>query len=89
MVDQLSRRGYRFAAARSIAGSAVYDEAVRRVYGEAMPSRASGGRVIAVDRAAPVLAGILERPDENEIRVQWRERAPHSVASRGGGTGRP
>ena len=40
VVDQLSRRGYRFAGPTTLhrPGSAVYDEAVRRVYGDATPS---------------------------------------------------
>src|SRR4051812_48046511 len=43
VVEQLSRRGYRFSgpAAVHVAGSAVYDEATRRVYGDAPPTFAT------------------------------------------------
>jgi predicted pyridoxine 5'-phosphate oxidase superfamily flavin-nucleotide-binding protein len=78
VVDQLSRRGYRFAGAATLhhPGSTVYDDAVHRVYGDAMPSsRPSAVVLLAVDRAAPVLSPAYWRGlDENEIRAQWRER---------------
>ena len=78
VVDQLSRRGYRFAgkAALHHPGSAVYDDGVRRVYGDVTPSsRPSAVILLAVERVAPVLSPAYWRGlDENEIRAQWRER---------------
>ena len=78
VVDQLSRRGYRFAGVATLhhPGSAVYDEAVRRVYGDATPSsHPSSVVLLAVDRAAPVLSPAYWRGlDEHQIRAQWRER---------------
>ena len=78
VVDQLSRRGYRFAGEATLhhPGSSVYDEAVRRVYGDAAPSsRPSAVVLLAVERAAPVMSPAYWRGlDEHEIRAQWRER---------------
>jgi predicted pyridoxine 5'-phosphate oxidase superfamily flavin-nucleotide-binding protein len=78
VVDQLSRRGYRFAGTATLhePGSAVYDEGVRRVYGDATPfSRPFAVVLLAVERAAPVLSPAYWRGlDENAIRAQWRER---------------
>jgi predicted pyridoxine 5'-phosphate oxidase superfamily flavin-nucleotide-binding protein len=78
VVDQLSRRGYRFAGTATLhePGSTVYDEGVRRVYGDAKPfSRPFAVVLLAVERALPVLSPAYWRNlDENEIRAQWRER---------------
>src|SRR5689334_23146430 len=78
VVDQLSRRGYRFAGPTTLheAGSAVYDEGVRRVYGGATPSSPPSAVVLlVVERDAPVLSPAYWRGlDEHEIRAQWRER---------------
>ncbi|HEX7979992.1 MAG TPA: pyridoxamine 5'-phosphate oxidase family protein [Gemmatimonadaceae bacterium] len=78
VVDQLSRRGYRFSGTVTLhhAGSAVYDEALRRVYGDTTPSsHPSGVVLLAVEHAAPVLSPAYWRGlDEHEIRAQWRER---------------
>lgn len=78
VVDQLSRRGYRFAGPTTLhrPGSSVYDAAVRRVYGDATPSSPPSAVVLlAVERAAPVLSPAYWRGlDEHEIRAQWRER---------------
>lgn len=78
VVDQLSRRGYRFACAATLhyPDSTVYDDAVRRVYGDVMPSaRPSAVVLLAVERAAPVLSPAYWRGlDEHAIRAQWRER---------------
>lgn len=78
VVDQLSRRGYRFAGAATLhhPGSAVYAEAVRRVYGDTTPSSPPSAAVLlTVERAAPVLSPAYWRGlDEHEIRAQWRER---------------
>jgi predicted pyridoxine 5'-phosphate oxidase superfamily flavin-nucleotide-binding protein len=78
VVDQLSRRGYRFAGAATLhyPESAVYEEALRRVYGDVTPStRPSAVVLLAVERAAPVLSPAYWRGlDEHAIRAQWRER---------------
>jgi hypothetical protein len=78
VVDQLSRRGYRFAGSATLhrVGTEVYDEAVRRVYGDVTPaSRPASVVLLAVERAAPVLSPAYWRGlDEHEIRAQWRER---------------
>jgi predicted pyridoxine 5'-phosphate oxidase superfamily flavin-nucleotide-binding protein len=78
VVDQLSRRGYRFAGTATLhhPGSAVYDDAVRRVYGDTTPSSPPTAVVLlAVERAAPVLSPAYWRGlDEHEIRAQWRAR---------------
>jgi len=78
VVDQLSRRGYRFAGSATIhhPGSVVYEKAVRRVYGDTVPpSPPSAVVLLAVERAAPVLSPAYWRGlDEHEIRALWRER---------------
>src|SRR5262249_28376585 len=78
VVEQLSRRGYRFAGpvALHFAGSPVYVEGVRRVYGDAPPAEAAVAVVLlAVERAAPLLSPAYGRgTDEAAIRELWRER---------------
>jgi predicted pyridoxine 5'-phosphate oxidase superfamily flavin-nucleotide-binding protein len=78
VVDQLSRRGYRFAGTATLhhPNSAVYADAVRRVYGDTVAaSRPSAVVLLAVDRAAPVMSPAYWRGlDEHAIRAQWRER---------------
>ena len=78
VVEQLSRRGYRFAGRATVhtAGSDEYATAVRRVYGDAPPVAAPHAVVIvAIERAAPVLSPAYWRgSDETEIRKLWRER---------------
>jgi hypothetical protein len=78
VVEQLSRRGYRFAG-RAVwcdAESTEYAEAVRRVYGGAPPASAPAGVVLlTVERAAPLFSPAYWRGnDEEAIRAQWRER---------------
>lgn len=78
VVDQLSRRGYRFAGTASLhwPGSEVYVDAVRRVYGTAPPPAPPAAVVLlAVEQAAPVLSPVYWRGlDETAIRALWRER---------------
>src|SRR5258705_7697909 len=85
VVDQLSRRGYRFAGAAMLhhPGSTVYDEGVRRVYGDATPSsRPSAVVLLTVERAAPVLSPAYWRGlHEHDIPAQWRGGRP--AADRG------
>ena len=81
VVDQLSRRGYRFAGTATLhhPGSAVYDDAVRRIYGDTLPaSRPAAAVLLAVERAEPVLSPAYWRGlDEHEIRAQWRDLVVH------------
>jgi uncharacterized protein len=78
VVDQLSRRGYRFAGTATLhhPGSVVYADAVHRVYGDTPPSSPPSTVVLlAVERASPVLSPAYWRGlDEEAIRTQWRER---------------
>ena len=78
VVEQLSRRGYRFggSAALHLPGTEVFAEGVRRVYGEAPPADAAASVVLlTVERAAPLLSPAYWRgTDETAIRKLWRER---------------
>ena len=78
VVDQLSRRGYRFAgkAALHFPGSVVYEAGVQRVYDKSLPSDPPTAVVLlAVDHAAPLLSPAYWRgDDETAIRAMWRER---------------
>lgn len=78
VVEQLSRRGYRFAgrAQMYFEGSEVYEEARRRVYGEKPPtSPVTAVVLLAIERAAPLLSPAYWRvPDETALREIWRER---------------
>ena len=78
VVEQLSRRGYRFSgqAALHSEGTAVYSEAMRRVFGEAPASMPVTAVVLlAVERAAPLLSpAYWHDTDEAAIRETWRVR---------------
>jgi uncharacterized protein len=78
VVEQLSRRGYRFAgpATLHVGGSAEYAEGVRRVYGDAPPPASPAAVVLlAVERAAPLLSPAYWRgTDEAALREIWRAR---------------
>ena len=78
VVEQLSRRGYRFSgrAELHLEGSAVYEEATRRVYGDAEPMFETVAIVLLeIDNAAPLLSPAYWRvTDENELRETWRAR---------------
>lgn len=78
VVEPLSRRGYRFAGQAVLhpPGSAVFDEAKRRVYGDQPPTYPMSGVVLlAVERAAPLLSPAYWRVgDETELRDIWRAR---------------
>ena len=78
VVDQLSRRGYRFAgtAALHFPESAVYVEGVKRVYDATLPADPPVAVVLLeVERAAPLLSPAYWRGnDEAEIRALWKER---------------
>jgi predicted pyridoxine 5'-phosphate oxidase superfamily flavin-nucleotide-binding protein len=78
VVEQLSRRGYRFAgpAALYFARSPEYAPGVRRIYDDAPPPAApTAVVVVTVERVAPLLSPAYWRgTDETEIRKLWRER---------------
>ena len=78
VVEQLSRRGYRFFGKAELhpEGSAVYSEAKRRVYGEAPPTYPMTAVVLlAIERAAPLLSPAYWRvADETALREIWRGR---------------
>ena len=78
VVDQLSRRGYRFSgrAAVHLPGSAVYTDALRRVYGDAEPTFDTVAVVLLeIEHAAPLLSPAYWRvSDESELRGTWRAR---------------
>ena len=78
VVEQLSRRGYRFSGQAELhfEGSAVYDEATRRVYGGPPPTQGVAAVVLlAIERAAPLLSPAYWRvTDETALREIWRAR---------------
>jgi predicted pyridoxine 5'-phosphate oxidase superfamily flavin-nucleotide-binding protein len=78
VVDQVSRRGYRFAgpAALHLLGSPTYLEALQRAYGGAPPGPAPAAVVVlTVERAAALFSPAYARgDDETALRALWRER---------------
>jgi predicted pyridoxine 5'-phosphate oxidase superfamily flavin-nucleotide-binding protein len=76
VVEQLSRRGYRFFGPATLhADGAVYEEAVRRVRGADAQPPVSGVVLLALERAAPLVSpGYWRVPDEPAMRALWRER---------------
>jgi hypothetical protein len=78
VVEPLSRRGYRFAGTATLhpVGSGIYDEAIRRLYGDAAPTYPVNAVVLlSVERAAPLLSPAYWRVgDEMAIRESWRAR---------------
>jgi hypothetical protein len=78
VVEQLSRRGYRFFGKAEVhpKGSAVYDEATRRAFsGGPHTYPVNAVVLLAVERAAPVLSPAYWRvTDENALREVWRAR---------------
>ena len=78
VVEPLSRRGYRFAGRATVhePGSAVFEEAKRRVYGDQPPTYPMAAVVVLdVERATPVLSPAYWRVvDETALREIWRER---------------
>ena len=78
VVEQLSRRGYRFfgRAEAHPSGTALYDEGLRRVYGDGEKTYPTSAVVLlSIERAAPLLSpGYWQVEDENALRAIWRER---------------
>ena len=77
VVEQLSRRGYRFFGQATLhRNDDVYREATKRIYGEEGAKYPVEAVVlIAVERAEPVVSpGYIHTPTEAEMRAAWRER---------------
>lgn len=78
VVEQLSRRGYRFFGRAELfaEGNEVYSDAMRRVFGDREPAFPVTTVVrLAIERAAALLSPAYWRAtDENEIRENWRAR---------------
>jgi len=78
VVEQLSRRGYRFAGQATVhpADSAAYAVGVQKIYGaESAPVPPTAVIVLVIERAAPLLSPAYWRgTDETTIRSRWRER---------------
>jgi hypothetical protein len=78
VVEPLSRRGYRFSGRADLhrEGSVVYDEAMRRAFGDGPAAYPVAAVVLlAVERAAPLLSPAYWRvPDETALREIWRAR---------------
>jgi predicted pyridoxine 5'-phosphate oxidase superfamily flavin-nucleotide-binding protein len=77
VVDQLSRRGYRFFGRAEIhAGDDVSREATARVLAEERaPYDVAAVVLIEVERAAPLVSpGYRHAADEREMRAAWRPR---------------
>ena len=77
VVDQLSRRGYRFFGPATVhIGDAVFEEAIRRVQGAGQVSYPVAAVVLlALERAAALISpGYARVPDERAMRALWRER---------------
>ncbi|MGH7178584.1 MAG: pyridoxamine 5'-phosphate oxidase family protein, partial [Tepidisphaeraceae bacterium] len=77
VVDQLSRRGYRFLGQAELhVDDAIYAEATRRVFAEEGHSYTVAAVVLsAVERALPLLSpGYMHVPDEAAMRDTWRVR---------------
>lgn len=77
VVDQLSRRGYRFAGPAVLhTQGTVFDDACRRVLGEDQATYPVAAVVLLeIASAAPLISpGYLHTPDENAMRSLWRGR---------------
>jgi hypothetical protein len=77
VVDQLSRRGYRFAGPAVLhTQGAVFNEGCRRVLGDDKARYPVVAVVLLeIARAAPLVSpGYFHTPDEHAMRAFWRER---------------
>jgi hypothetical protein len=78
VVEQLSRRGYRFSGPATVypPDTPQYDDGVRRIYRDGPPPSAPSSVVIlSVERAGPLLSPAYWRGlDETAIRAQWSVR---------------
>lgn len=77
VVDQLSRRGYRFAGRAEVHPQGeTYDRALAMVFGAAQPTYTIHSVIVLrVESAAPLISpGYRHTPDETAMRAAWRER---------------
>ena len=78
VVEQLSRRGYRFFGRAEVhpVGSPVCADALQRVFGDTEPAYpVSAVVLLEVDRVEALLSPAYWRvSDENELRAMWRDR---------------
>ena len=78
VVEQLSRRGYRFGGPATLYAPETpeFAEGVRRIYGDAPPASGPAAVVVlSVERAAPLLSPAYWRGlDETTLRAQWSAR---------------
>jgi len=77
VVEQLSRRGYRFFGPVTVhVGDAVFEEGTRRAQGNEPSSYPVEAVVLlALERAAALVSpGYWRVPDEHAMRTLWRER---------------
>jgi hypothetical protein len=77
VVDQLSRRGYRFFGPVTVhVGDAIFEDALRRVQREEQTAYPVAAVILlAVERAAALVSpGYWRVPDERAMRALWRER---------------
>ena len=77
LVDQLSRRGYRFSGQTTLHEDGdIFERAIAKVLAEEDASYPARSVVLLeVDHAAPLLSpGYWHVSDENEMRAAWRER---------------
>jgi uncharacterized protein len=77
VVDQLSRRGYRFFGRADLhVDDDIFQVAMQRIYGEEKANYpVESVVVIAVERAEPLISpGYIHVKTEKEMRTSWRER---------------
>jgi len=77
VVEQLSRRGYRFfGPATAHVGDAVFEEAIRQLQSaEQRPYPVATIILLEIEQAAPLMSpGYWRVPDEQAMRALWRER---------------
>jgi len=77
LVDQLSRRGYRFSGRATIhTAGKVFEDAVAMIVAEEKTTYPVAAVVLLeVEKAAPLISpGYWHVADENAMRSQWRER---------------
>jgi len=77
VVDQLSRRGYRFAGPAALHSQGViFDEGCRRILGEeGAKYPVAGVVVLQVETSAPLISpGYLHVANEPAMRAMWKER---------------
>lgn len=78
VVEQLSRRGYRFSGPATVypPGTPQYDTGVQRIYGDTAPANAPAAVImLKIEGASPLLSPAYWRGmDEATLRSQWSAR---------------